>query len=58
MSSPVGALFVSQFLMKDKEGQMWRVRNRRSGTTTLPRAGEDRGETGRIKPGSTAEAVA
>ena len=43
MSSPVGALFVSQYLMKDKEGQMWRVRNRRSGTTTLPRAGEDRG---------------
>ena len=43
MSSPVGALFVSQFLMKDQDGQMWRVRDRRTGTTSVSGAGEDRG---------------
>ena len=28
MSNPIMALFVAQYVMEDKQGRMWRVRNR------------------------------
>ena len=44
MSNPIAALFVAQYAMDDKQGRMWRVRDRHSEQARVPRGSVSSGE--------------